>query len=91
MKKIHRNKSLKLKSDNLISSGELINFRGGLGGWDGRCGIKTDSGWLCGTEEEGYSYDGVNSAFNTGANVTAWCCASCGDTEKCGELSIAQA
>lgn len=84
MKKLNKSNKLNLNSIQTLSDNELTSFRGGLGGWDGRCGIKYNGVWSCGTGE-GYTYDDVTWHYYNEPEVnTAWCCASCADESKCG-------
>ena len=66
-----------------IQPHELTNIKGGT--WDGRCGVKHNGVWVCGSGG-GFTYDDVTYAYDHNEEITGWCCASCSDSNHCGAM-----
>lgn len=96
MRKFQKRTGLNLQPGQTLSTSDLLNYRGGIGDWDGRCGFHNESGWHCGDASDangGFTHDDVQDYYaGTDSvdlgNVTGWCCASCADSGKCGPALV---
>lgn len=86
---MNRLNKLKISNKNIIKTESLVNFKGGIGGWDGQCGLKYNGVWTCRSAAEGFTYENVLESYESDEGYSGWCCASCSDESKCGPAEIA--